>query len=238
MFFDPIYWIVIGLGAALSLWASFKVKSTFAHFSQFATSSGLRGFEVAKRILQDHGIYDVNIEPVAGSLTDHYDPSTKTLRLSESVYYSESMAALGVAAHEVGHAIQHATGYSMLKLRSNWVPIANLGSGISIFVLIAAMFMGGVATALGSTLSLVGIALFGCTTLFTLITLPVEFDASKRALLTLEQGGYMTEDELRGARKVLNAAALTYVAAFVTSLLTLLYWLFRLGLLGGRGGNE
>ena len=238
MFFDPIYWIVIGIGTLLSLWASFKVKSTFSHFSQFATRSGLRGFEVAQRILHDHGIHDVNVEPVMGSLTDHYDPTTKTLRLSESVYYSESMAALGVAAHEVGHAIQHAQGYSMLKLRSNWVPLANTGSGLSIFILIGALMVGGAATPLGSALSLVGVLLFSCTTIFTFITLPVEFDASKRALMTLEQGGYMNSDELHGARKVLNAAALTYVAAFVTSLLTLLYWVFRLGLLGQRGGDE
>jgi Zn-dependent membrane protease YugP len=234
MFFDPFYLVVIGIGLVLSLWATIKVKGTFAHYSQFRTHSGLTGAEVARRILRDNSISDVKVEPVAGSLSDHYDPIRKTLRLSEPVYESSSMAAFGVAAHEVGHAIQHARGYALLKLRSAWVPVANLGGGISMFVLIAAAVMGGVETAGGQTLSLVGVILFATTTVFTLITLPVEFDASRRALLTLEKGGYATAEELRGARKVLNAAALTYVAAFITSLLTLLYWAYRLGLLGRR----
>ena len=176
---------------------------------------------------------DVTIEPIAGQLSDHYDPRSKTLRLSQPVYGGRSMAAFGVAAHEVGHAIQHATGYSMLKFRSAWVPVANTGSRISIFVLIGAAFMGGAATALGSSLALAGVILFGATTVFTLVTLPVEFDASHRALAAL-QGRYTTDEEYLGAKKVLNAAALTYVAAFVTSLLTLFYWAMRLGLIGGR----
>ncbi|MCP5043546.1 MAG: zinc metallopeptidase, partial [bacterium] len=146
---------------------------------------------------------------------------------------STSMAAVGVAAHEVGHAIQHATGYAPLQFRSAWVPVANLGGGISMFVIIAAFFAGGMATVLGANLAWAGIALFSATTVFTLITLPVEFDASRRALATLS-GRYLSDEELAGARKVLNAAALTYVAAFVTSLLTLLYWAHALGLLGGR----
>ena len=162
------------------------------------------------------------------------DPRTKVLRLSEPVYDSNSMAAFGVAAHEVGHAIQHAKSYSMLQFRSAWVPVANFGGGISTFVIILAFFMGGAASATGSTLAWLGVLLFGCTTVFTLVTLPVEFDASKRALVCLKQGNYVTEKELDGARKVLNAAAMTYVAAFITSLLTLLYWAHKLGLLGGR----
>jgi Zn-dependent membrane protease YugP len=166
-------------------------------------------------------------------MTDHYDPRTKTLKLSEPVYGSNSMAALGVAAHEVGHAIQHAAGYVPLKFRSAWVPVANLGGGISMIVIILAALMGGATTLLGQNLAIVGVILFATTTVFTLVTLPVEFDASRRALLALESGGYVSSAELQGARKVLNAAALTYVAAFVTSLLTLLYWAYRLGLLGG-----
>ena len=237
MFFDPLYWVVIGVGLLLSLWASMRVKGTFAKFSKYTTHRGMTGAEVAQSILRDNGIADVKVKPVSGSLTDHYDPRTKTLRLSESVYGSKSMSACGVAAHEVGHAIQHAQGYGPLKFRSAWVPVANLGGGISIFVLIMAMFMGGAATAMGGKLAIFGVVLFGTTTVFTLITLPVEFDASRRALATLQQRGYMTPDELTGARKVLNAASMTYVAAFITSLLTLLYWAARLGLIGGRSDD-
>lgn len=234
MFFDPLYWLVIGAGMILSLWAQFKVKGTFHKYGQMATRSRMTGADVAKRILQENRIYDVTVEPIRGGLTDHYDPRTKVLRLSEPVYGSNSMAAFGVAAHEVGHAIQHAEAYAPLKFRSAWVPVANLGSGISIFVIIGSLFLGGASTALGYNLALVGVLLFATTTVFTLVTLPVEFDASKRAMVSLQNGGFMSTEELDGARKVLNAAALTYVAAAVTSMLTLLYWAFRLGLLGGR----
>lgn len=233
MLFDPLYWLVIGIGFALSLGAQVLVKGRLARYGQIGTRSGLTGAEIARAILRENGIHDVRVEPVAGQLTDHYDPRSRTLRLSEPVFTSRSMAAFGVAAHEVGHAIQHAQGYPLLQFRSAWVPIANTGSGISIFVLVAALFMGGAATAMGSTLAWLGIALFATTTVFTLVTLPVEFDASRRALASL-RGRYVTEAEYEGARAVLNAASLTYVAAFVTSLLTLLYWAMRLGLLGGR----
>lgn len=234
MYFDPLYWLMIGAGLALSLWAQFRVKSTFSKYSRMATSSGMTGAQVAQRILADHQISGVRIEPIAGQLTDHYDPRSRTLRLSEPVYESRSMAAVGVAAHEVGHAIQHKTSYRPLGFRSAWVPVANLGSGLSMFVIMGALMAGGTATALGSNLAWLGILMFATTTVFTLVTLPVEFDASRRALATLERGGYLSPPEITGARKVLNAAALTYVAAFVTSLLTLGYWALRLGLLGGR----
>jgi Zn-dependent membrane protease YugP len=234
MFFDPFYWLVIGIGMVLGLWAQFKVKSAFAKYSAMRSASGLTGAQVAKRILADNGISDVRVESVAGELNDHYDPRTKTLRLSEPVYASNSMAAFGVAAHEVGHAIQHAQRYAPLMLRSAWVPVANIGSGLSWIIIMAALFMGGAGTALGSQLALLGVLLFATTTFFTLVTLPVEFDASRRALVALERGGYVSTPELQGARRVLNAAALTYVAAFITSALTLLYWAIRLGLLGGR----
>jgi Zn-dependent membrane protease YugP len=233
MIFDPLYLVIMAIGAGLSMGASMLTKSRFAKYSQLGTRSNMTGAQVAGAILRDQGIHDVTIEPIAGQLSDHYDPRSKTLRLSEPVYGGRSMAAFGVAAHEAGHAMQHATGYSMLKFRSAWVPVANTGSRISIFVLIAAAFMGGAATALGSSLALAGVLLFGATTVFTLVTLPVEFDASHRALAAL-QGRYTTDEEYLGAKKVLNAAALTYVAAFVASLLTLFYWAMRLGLLGGR----
>jgi Zn-dependent membrane protease YugP len=236
MFFDPIYWVVIGVGMALSLWAQARVKGTFAKYSRMRTRSGMTGADVARGILAQNGIRDVTVEPIRGTMTDHYDPRTKTLRLSEPVFGSNSMAAFGVAAHEVGHAIQDANGYAPLKFRSAWVPVANLGGGLSMVVIILAFFLGGVATTMGHTAALLGVLMFATTTVFTLVTLPVEFDASRRALVSLESGGFVGTDELQGARKVLNAAALTYVAAFVTSLLTLLYWAFRLGLLGG--GNR
>ena len=234
MYLDPLYWLLIGAGMVLSLWAQFRVKSAFSRYSQVATRSGLTGADVAQHILRANGINGVRIEGIRGALTDHYDPRTRTLRLSESVYGTRSIAAAGVAAHEVGHAIQHAQNYGPLKFRSAWVPVANLGGGLSMFVIMAALAMGGIATATGQALATAGVLMFATTTLFTLVTLPVEFDASRRALATLESGGVMPADEIAGARRVLNAAALTYVAAFVTSLLTLLYWLVRLGLLGGR----
>jgi len=234
MFFDPLYMAVMGVGLVLSLWASAKTKGTFNKFSQFTTRRGLTGAEIAQAILRDNGISNVRVEPVAGSLTDHYDPRSRTLRLSESVYSSRSMAAAGVAAHEVGHAIQHAKAYGPLQFRSLWVPMASISSGLSMIIITAAFLLGGAATVLGKTAGVIGVALFAATTVFTLITLPVEFDASRRALASLQRGGYMSSDELTGARKVLDAAALTYVAAAVTSILTLVYFAFRLGLIGGR----
>lgn len=233
MFFDPLYLAVMAIGAVLSMGASWLTKSRFQKYSQIGTRSGMTGAQIAEAILREKNVHDVKIEPIAGSLTDHYDPTSKVLRLSEPVYGGSSMAAFGVAAHEVGHALQHATGYPMLKFRSAWVPVANTGSKISIFVIMAAAMMGGAATFWGAQLSLVGVLLFGTTTLFTLVTLPVEFDASHRALAVLKDR-YVTDEEYNGAQKVLNAAAMTYVAAFITSLLTLLYWAMRLGLIGGR----
>ena len=234
MYFDPLYWLVIGIGMALSLWAQFRVKSAFSTYSAVASRSGMSGADVARRILDANQVRGVTIEPIRGAMTDHYDPRTRTLRLSEPVYGSHSIAAAGVAAHEVGHAIQHADGYAPLKFRSAWVPVANLGGGLSMFVIMMALALGGTATLTGRNLATLGILMFATTTVFTLVTLPVEFDASRRALRTLESNGLLPRDELTGARKVLSAAALTYVAAFVSSLLTLVYWLVRLGMVGGR----
>ncbi len=234
--FDPLYLLVIGVGAALSFGASWLTKSRFKKYSALGTQSNMTGAEVARSILAEQGISDVEVEPVAGTLSDHYDPGAKKLRLSEPVFAGRSMAAFGVAAHEVGHAIQHHEGYALLHFRSAWVPVANTGSKLSIFVLIAAAMLGGAASALGSTVAWIGVALFATTTVFTLVTLPVEFDASRRALACLD-GRYVTDDERDGAQKVLNAAAMTYVAAFAASLLTLVYWAMRLGLVGGRSND-
>ena len=234
MIFDPLYLLVIGIGMGLSLYASAITKGRFRKYSKYTTRSRLTGADIARSILEDNNIRDVKVQRIAGELSDHYDPRSKVLRLSEPVHDSNSMAAFGVAAHEVGHAIQHAKSYSLLSFRSAWVPVANLGGGLSMIVIFLAFFLGGAESATGASLSWLGVLLFGCTTVFTLVTLPVEFDASKRALVCLQKGNYVTEKELDGARKVLNAAAMTYVAAFITSLLTLLYWAHRLGLLGGR----
>jgi Zn-dependent membrane protease YugP len=234
MIFDPLYLLVIGIGMGLSLYASAITKGRFRKYSKYTTRSRLTGADIARSILEDNNIRDVKVERIAGELSDHYDPRSKVLRLSEPVHDSNSMAAFGVAAHEVGHAIQHAKSYSLLSFRSAWVPVANYGGGLSMLVIFLAFFLGGAESATGASLSWLGVLLFGCTTVFTLVTLPVEFDASKRALVCLQKGNYVTEKELDGARKVLNAAAMTYVAAFITSLLTLLYWAHRLGLLGGR----
>ena len=233
MMLDPVYWVVIGVGMVLGLVATLGVKGTFSRYSQVPSRRGLTGAQVAHAILRANGIEGVTVEPVAGNLTDHYDPTTRTLRLSEPVYHSNSVAALGVAAHEVGHAIQHAHAYGPLKFRSAWVPVAGFGTNIGLILVIVAIAIGGMQGG-GAAVGWLGLALFATSTVFTLVTLPVEFDASKRALATLAQGGILAPDELGGARKVLNAAAMTYVAGFVTSLLQLLYWAHALGLFGGR----
>lgn len=232
-FFDPLFLLVFGAGALLSFGAGALTKSRFKKYSQLPTRSGLSGAQIARAILNEHGIAGVKIERVAGELSDHYDPGAKTLRLSETVHDGRSMAAFGVAAHEVGHAIQHHEGYAALRFRSAWVPVANIGSNLSTWVLMAAAVLGGVGTALGETVAWLGIMLFGATTLFTLVTLPVEFDASRRALACLE-GRFVSAQEYAGAAKVLNAAALTYLAAFAASLMMLVYWAYRLGLLNRR----
>jgi Zn-dependent membrane protease YugP len=226
MLLDPFYWLVLGVGLLLSLWASGRVKLTFARYSQVRSRSGVTGAKVAHAILQANGIGDVTVEPVRGALTDHYDPRSKTLRLSEPVYASDSVAAVGVAAHEVGHAIQHAHGYGPLKFRSAWVPVASIGSGLGIWLIVIGLFLSAGSGSL--TVAWVGLALFATTTVFTLVTLPVEFDASKRALATLEQSRVLAADELDGARAVLNAAAMTYVAAAAASVMQLLYWLSQI----------
>ena len=234
MFFDPLYIVIILICVGFSLYASSITKSRFKKYSAYTTQSRMTGSEVAHKILLDNNIHDVRIERVGGTLSDHYDPRSKSLRLSADVHDRNSMAAFGIAAHEVGHAIQHAKAYSFLTFRSAWVPVANISSKLSFVVIFIAFMLGGAQSFAGATVSWIGVLLFGCTTLFTLVTLPVEFDASSRALACLQKGNYVAEKELDGARKVLNAAAMTYVAAFASSLLMLLYYAFRLGLFGGR----
>jgi hypothetical protein len=229
----------------LCMLASWRTQSVFKKYSKIATSNALAGnsahgwssqvtgAEVAQSILSRNNISDVKIEKVGGFLSDHYDPRSKTLRLSPDVYDGYSMAAMGVAAHEVGHALQHALGYLPLKLRSQLVPIAGFASPIGMWMIIGSMLLGGATSALGGQLAWLGLALFSLGTLFTFVTLPVEFDASRRALATLQTGGHVPPEALNGARKVLNAAALTYVAAAVASLASVLYYAIQLGLIGG-----
>ena len=214
---DPMYFLVI-LAFIFSMVAQTKVSTTFNKYSRVRNRAGFTGAQVATQMLQNAGIYDVSVQRVAGNLTDHYDPRTKTLRLSQSVYDSTSVAALGVAAHETGHAIQHDVGYAPLGLRSMLVPLANFGSRLAIpLILIGFFFSGG-----GSTLVTIGILFFSLSVLFTLITLPVEFNASHRAIDLLVADGFLASDEIGGAKKVLSAAAMTYVAAAFAAVVQLL----------------
>lgn len=224
--FDSTYILVV-IGMILSLWASARVKNTYAKYSKERSLSGMTGAQAAQRILSMAGIYDVTIKYVPGNLTDHYDPRNKTLNLSDAVYGSSSVAAVGVAAHECGHAIQHDRGYAPLKLRSALVPVASFGANISWPLILVGLLFGG-----NGTLIQLGILLFSLAVAFQLVTLPVEFNASKRAMTMLEDTGVLYADELAKTRKVLNAAALTYVAAAASSILQLL----RLVLL--FGGNR
>ncbi|MBO5976354.1 MAG: zinc metallopeptidase [Oscillospiraceae bacterium] len=216
MFYWDYTYILVVIGALISAFAALRVKSTFRRFSDMRSVRGLSAEQVAQRILNGAGIHDVRIERVSGSLTDHYAPNEKVLRLSDSVYGSTSVEAIGVAAHECGHAIQHAVGYGPLKLRSLAVPIANIGSKLSWPIIIIGLVLG------LTGLAQVGVFLFTFVVLFQLITLPVEFNASSRALKILEGGNMLMEDELRGASKVLRAAAMTYVASLLATILQLL----------------
>ncbi len=235
MFFEPVYFLFMAPALILSLWASFRTKSAFKKYSKVRSLSGLTGAEAAKRMLDHAGISGVKIAPTQGYLSDHYNPTNKTLALSEAVYGSNSIAAIGVACHEAGHAIQHATKYGPLGLRSMLVPTANIGSKLGYWVMIIGLIlMGGSGSGLGVSIVLIGAILFSMVLLFQIVTLPVEFDATNRAKALAVQYAIVTEGEREGMDKVLNAAALTYVAAAVSTLLTLLYFLMRAGLLGGR----
>lgn len=228
-YFDPTYVLVL-IGVVLSLLASAKVKGTFGKYSQVRSMSGMTGRDAAERILQMQGIYDVRIEHISGSLTDHYDPSAKVLRLSDPVYSSASVAAIGVAAHECGHAVQHAKGYAPLSIRGALVPVANFGSTISWPLIVLGLFLGGG----DSILVTIGILAFTMAVLFQIVTLPVEFNASSRAVKILEGSGMLSGQEAGAVKKVLSAAALTYVAGAASAVLQLL----RLILIANRNDRD
>lgn len=228
MYFDPVYFLFIGPALLLSLFASFRTKSAFNKYSKVRTVRGMTGAQAAQLLLDRAGITDVQIVPSQGFLSDHYNPVSKKLALSPAVYGSPSVAAVGVACHEAGHAIQHAKRYAPLWIRSLLVPTANIGSNLGYL----GMMFGLVLQSQG--LFFLGVVLFSAVVLFQLVTLPVEYDASARAKRLAFEHGLVLEQERDGMAKVLNAAALTYVAAAISSLMTLLYFLLRAGVLGGR----
>jgi hypothetical protein len=227
MFLDPLYLILVGPALLLSLLAQAMVSGSFARWSRVRNSSGCSGAEAARRVLEYEGIHDVRIEPTGGFLADHYDPRSKTLRLSHANYDHPSVAALAIAAHEAGHAIQQARRYPALALRSAIVPLAPLGN-LGILLVAIGFLMHALM------LAQIGVVFFGIVVLFQLVTLPVEFDASRRAMAALRGSGLVAGEEASAARSVLTAAAMTYVAAAAAAVLQLLYFALRAGLLGGR----
>lgn len=231
MYFDPTYFLVI-IGVVICMLASARVKTTFSRYSTMRNSRGMTGAEAAQKILNNSGIYDVRIERVAGQLTDHYDPRNKVLRLSDATYGQTSVAAVGVAAHECGHAIQHAKGYAPLQFRSALVPVANFGSTIAWPLIVFGMFISGKSSMLLINL---GILAFSLAVLFQIATLPVEFNASSRAVRILADTGMMQGEEIVATKKVLKAAALTYVASAASAILQLLRILI---LTGGRRRDD
>lgn len=234
MFFDPVYLLLIAPAVLLAIYAQIRVKSTYHEASQIPTRRGLTGAEAARRLLDADGLTNVRVEPVDGFLSDHFDPRTETLRLSPDVYDGRSLAAVGIAAHEAGHALQKAHRYGPLAIRNGLVPLAATGGQISMFLIMAGFMLMYAAGALGRMVLLVGIAFFAITVLFQIVNLPVEFDASRRAKLVLVQNGIISADELPPVNRVLSAAALTYVAATLTAIMQLIYFLVRSGLLSGR----
>lgn len=241
MFFGFFYgdWTILILLPAMifSIIAQARVKSTFEKFNRVATARRISGAEAARRILDRNGLYNVRVERVRGHLTDHYDPRTNVIRLSEATYDSISVAALGVAAHEAGHAVQHATGYLPIKIRAAIIPVTQIGSKLSMPIFLIGLLLTYatyVDIYFGSMIMTVGIALFSLTALFQLVTLPAEFNASSRALHVLAENGILYGDEVRGAKRVLSAAALTYVAALAASLASL----FRLILIASNASNR
>ncbi|MGI5868998.1 MAG: zinc metallopeptidase [Kiritimatiellia bacterium] len=232
MMFDPLYFIFLAPALILSLIATTMVQTTFAHYAKQPSSGGLTGAQAAALMLARSGAVDVKIEHARGFLGDHYDPTSKTLRLSREVYGSTSLSAIGVACHEAGHALQHASGYKPLVLRSALVPLAQFGSSFSYwFILMGLLFA---QAPFGISLIKIGIVLFSAAVAFSLVTLPVEWNASARAKQQMVACGIVSGSEAKDSGKVLNAAFMTYVAAAASAVLTLLYYLVRSGLLGGR----
>ncbi len=228
MFFDPLYLAVMGIGLLLSLGAQAWVMGAVKRWKHVAIGHGMTGVDIARLILQTEGIRDVRIEETPGALSDHYDPRGKVLRLSPDNYRGASVAAAGIAAHEVGHAIQDKVGYGAMRLRQVMVPVANIGTNLGIIMVMIGLGIG----AFG--LAKIGVLLFAGFVFFTLVTLPVEIDASRRAYAALSNSGVLTREELGGVKHVLSAAAATYVAAALTAILQLLYFAYRAGLLGNR----
>lgn len=221
MYIDYTYIVYVLPAVLFAMWASSKVNSTFQKYSSQYSMRNMTGRDAARAVLDANGLYQVRIERVAGNLTDHYDPRSNVIRLSDSVYSQTSTAAIGVAAHEAGHAIQHAQGYMPIKLRNAIIPITNLGSKLAMPLILVGLLFAGTGSTMGN-LAYLGVACFGLSTLFQLLTLPTEFDASRRALRAIEGCNILTDTEIAGSRKVLTAAALTYVAALAVSLTQLL----------------
>ena len=237
MFFDPLYFVILAPGLLLAMWAQWRTQSAFNQGKEIPSSSGLTGAEAAAEVMRSAGISGVSIEPVQGFLSDHYDPREKVLRLSPDVYEGRSLSALGVAAHEAGHAMQDASHYPLMGIRNGLVPLASIGSNVSWILMIVGIGLMGMQPLLGRPIVLLGIVAFSLTVLFQVVNLPVEFDASRRAREMLLQNGIVTAQEETVVRRVLSAAAMTYVAATITAMLTLVYFLIRAGLLGGRRNN-
>lgn len=216
MFYVDSTMLILIPAMLIALWAQSNITSTFNRYSKIYSRSGYTGKDVARMILDAYGLYDIPIEMTGGKLTDHYDPQRRVVRLSRDVYTGTSIASIGVASHEIGHVIQHKEGYLPIKIRNSLVPIATIGSNASWFLFILGIFLS------ITPLVNIGIVLFSATVLFQIVTLPVEFNASNRAVAVLESKGILVGDEIKGARKVLNAAALTYVAAVITAISQLL----------------
>jgi uncharacterized protein len=231
---NPIFggyglYILFSLPALLlGFWAQMKVRSAFKKYSRIRSQNGLTGAQIASRILEMNNLRDIDIEESKGRLSDHYDPGKKVLRLSPEVFRGNSIAAAGIAAHEVGHAIQHGTGYALLQLRTTLVPTVRIGSWLGPIIFMLGLF---IQSALGTQIAWVGLILFAATAVFAILTLPVELDASRRAKSALTTSGLIYQDEMRGVNRVLNAAALTYVAAAIQAITTILYYIT---LLSGR----
>jgi Zn-dependent membrane protease YugP len=228
MYFSPLYLLFTIPPLLLGLYAQWRVRSAFNTNSRVRSMRGITGAQAARRILDASGLQHVNVERVDGFLSDHYDPRSKTLRLSSDVYATPSLAAVGVAAHEAGHALQDQQNYAPLQLRSAMVPTVQFGSWLGPIIFMVGFFLLGASSALGSTVAWIGVLLFGATALFALVTLPVEFDASRRAKQLLVAQGILSQQEMGGVNQVLNAAALTYVAAALQAIMTLLYYVMLL----------
>ena len=228
-YIDWLYIVLVLPPMIFAMWASFKVNSTFKKYSVIPTVRGITGAEAARRILFENGVYDVKIEHVGGNLTDHYDPKGKVLRLSDATYSNTSAGAVGVAAHEAGHAIQHAKNYIPLKLRNAIVPVTNIGSRLAFPLILVGILLSAVAPYY-AYIAYAGVACFGLVTLFQLLTLPTEFNASKRAIRCIRDAGVLEKSEIKGAKKVLTAAAMTYVAALAVSFAQLLRFFLMVAL--------